>query len=83
MSFCILGLRIGLIAFILPLICPFLLSFWTKCVSHFSQGLFKLEYSNMEYICRLSDCIVGLSLRLIVLILLLSIFLSSQVNMLT
>ena len=42
---------------------PFLsifLSFKAKFVSQFSPELCKLESSNMVYICRMSDCIVGL-----------------------
>ena len=38
------------------------LSFKAKFVSQFSQELCKLESSNMVYICRMSDCIVGLRL---------------------
>ena len=34
------------------------LSSRAKFVSQFSQELYKLESSNMVYICRLSDCIV-------------------------
>ena len=46
-------------------------------MSQFSQGLYKVESSNMVYLCRMSDCIVGLRFRVIALILLfLSIFLS-------
>ena len=57
-------LRIGLLALILPFICPF-------------DCLLRLESSNMVYICRMSDYIVGLRLRVIALIFLfLSIFLS-------
>ena len=53
------------------------LSFKVKFLSQFSQELCKLESSNMVYICRMSDCIVGLRFRVIALILLfLSIFLS-------
>ena len=36
------------------------LSFKAKFVSLFSPELCKLESSNMVYICRMSDCIVGL-----------------------
>ena len=36
------------------------LSFKAKFVSLFSTELCKLESSNMVYICRISDCIVGL-----------------------
>ena len=50
------------------------LSFKAKFVSQFSPKLCKLEPSNMVYICRMSDCIVGLRLRAIFLFL--SIFLS-------
>ena len=39
------------------------LSFKAKFVSMFSPELCKLESSNIVYICRISDCIVGLRLR--------------------
>ena len=53
------------------------LSFKAKFVSKFSLELCKLESSNMVYICRMSDCIVGLRLRVMALnFLFLSIFLS-------
>ena len=53
------------------------LSFKAKFVSQFSLELCKLESSNMIYILRMSDCIVGLRLRVMALIFLfLSIFLS-------
>ena len=46
-------------------------------MSQFSLEMCKLESSNMVYICRMSDCIVGLRLGVMALILLfLSIFLS-------
>ena len=46
-------------------------------MSLFSLELWKLESSNMVYICKLIDCIVGLRLRVMALIFLyLSIFLS-------
>ena len=49
-------------------------------MSHFSPELCKLESSNVVYICRMSDCIVGLRFRVIAFILLfLSIFLSFPV----
>ena len=44
------------------------LSFMAKFVSQFSPELCKLESSNMVYICRMSDCIVGLRLRVMALI---------------
>ena len=48
-----------------------------KFVSQFSPELCKLESSNMVYICKMSDCIVGLRFRVIaVIFLFLSIFLS-------
>ena len=54
-----------------------ILSFKAKFVSQFSLELCQLESSNMVYICRMSDCIVGLRLRVKALIFLfLSIFLS-------
>ena len=53
------------------------LSFMAKFVSQFSSEMCKLESSNMLYICRMSDCIVGLRLKVMALIFLyLSIFLS-------
>ena len=36
------------------------LSFKAKFVSLFSPELCKLESSNMVYLCRMSDCIVGI-----------------------
>ena len=39
-----------------------------KFVSHFSLELCKLESSNIVYICRMSDCIVGLRPRVMALI---------------
>ena len=44
------------------------LSFKTKLVSQFSSELFKLESSNVVYICRMSDCIMELRLRVMALI---------------
>ena len=56
------------------------LSFTAKFVSQFSPELCKLESSNMIYICRMSDFIVGLRLRVMALIFLfLSIFLSFSI----
>ena len=53
------------------------LSFKAKFVSQFSPEMCKLESSNMVYICRMSDYIMGLRLRVMALIFLyLSIFLS-------
>ena len=43
------------------------LSFTAKFVSQFSPELCKLESSNMVNICRMSDCIVGLRLRVMAL----------------
>ena len=47
---------------------PLVLSFMAKFVSQFSLELCKLESSNMVYICRMSDCIVGLRLRVMAFI---------------
>ena len=56
------------------------LSFIAKFVLQFSPELCKLESSNMVYICRMSDYIVGLRLRVMALIFLfLSIFLSFSI----
>ena len=44
------------------------LSFKAKFVSQFSPELCNLESSNMMYICRISDCIVGLRLRVMAFI---------------
>ena len=53
------------------------LSFKAKFVSQFSPEMCKLESLNMVYICRMSDYIAGLRLRVMSLIFLhLSIFLS-------
>ena len=53
------------------------LSFKAKFVSLFSPELCKLDSSNMVYLCRMSDCIVGWRLRVIAhIFLFLSIFLS-------
>ena len=53
------------------------LSFMAQFVSQFSPEICKLESSNIVYICRMSDYIVGLRLRVMALIFLfLSIFLS-------
>ena len=77
MSCCIVGLRTGLLALILLFICPLFLSFKAKFVSQFSPELCKLESSNMIYICRISDCIVGSRLWVMAFIFLfLFIFLS-------
>ena len=55
----------------------FFLYFKANFVSLFSLELCKLESSNMLYICRMSDCIVGLRLRVMAhIFLFLSIFLS-------
>ena len=56
------------------------LSLKAKFVSLFSLELCKLESSNMIYICRISDCIMGLRLRVMAFIFLfLSFFLSFPV----
>ena len=60
-------LRIRLLALILLFICPFFLSFKAKFVSQFSPEVCKLESSNVVHICRMSDCIVGLRLRVMAL----------------
>ena len=43
------------------------LSFMAKFVTQFFLELCKLESSNMVYICRMSDCIVGSRLRVMAL----------------
>ena len=48
------------------------LSFKAKFVSQFSLELCKLDSSNVVYICRMSGCIVGLRLKVMVLIFLFS-----------
>ena len=50
------------------------LSFKANFVSLFSLELCKLESSNVLYICRMSDCIVGLTLRVIYPFFFLSLF---------
>ena len=60
------------------------LSFKAKFVPQFSPELCKLESSNIVYICRMSDCIVRLRLRVMAFIFLfLSIFFLSLYYMLT
>ena len=44
------------------------LSFMAKYVSQFTPEMCKLESLNVVYICRMSDCIVGLRLRVRALI---------------
>ena len=51
-----------------PLYLSIFLSFKAKFVSQFFPELCKLESSNVVYICRMSDCIVGLRLRVMALI---------------
>ena len=51
-------------------------SFKAKIVSQFSPELCKLESSNVVYICRLSDCIVGVRLRVMAFIFLFFIYFS-------
>ena len=56
------------------------MSFKAKFVLQFSLELCTLESSYMVYICRMSDCIVGLRLGVMALIFLfLSIFLSFSI----
>ena len=53
------------------------LSFWLNLCHSFSPKLCQLEPSNMVYICRMSDCIMGWRLRVMAIIFLfLSMFLS-------
>ena len=60
------------------------LSFKAKFVSQFSPELCKLESSTMVYICRMSDCIVLLRLRVMAFIFLFyPFFFLSLYNMLT
>ena len=49
-------------------------NFKAKCVSQFSPELWKLKSSNMVYICRMSDCIMGLRLRVMAFIFLFFIY---------
>ena len=63
LSCCNVGLIIRLIALILPFICSFFCLLKAKFVSQFSHELCKPESSNMIYISRMNDCIVGLRLR--------------------
>ena len=76
MSDCNMGLRIRLMAFILPIFVHFL-SFSGTFVSQFSQALCKLESSNVVYTWRMSNYILGSRFGLIAHILtFLPIFLS-------
>ena len=49
-------------------ILPFICQFFCLFLSQFSPELCKLESLNMAYICRMSDCIVGLRLRVLALV---------------
>ena len=70
-------LRIELLALIFPSICPFFCLLRLNLCHSFFPELCKLESSNMVYICRMKDSIVGLGLRVMALIFLfLAIFLS-------
>ena len=71
-----MGLRLELIATYLSLYLSIFLPFMAKFVSQFSQELCKLESSSILYFCRMSDCIVGLRLKMALILLFLSIFLS-------
>ena len=53
------------------------LSFKARFVSQFSPKLCKLDSLNMVYICRMSDCIVGLKRRVLAFIFLIFIYFSS------
>ena len=78
-----MGLRIELLVLILFYLSIFL-SFKAKFVPQFSPELCKIESSNIVYICRMSDCIVGLRLKVMAFIFLfLSIFFLSLYYMLT
>ena len=70
------GQIFGIIAIIFPFICPFFLSFKAKIVSQFSQEPCKPESRNMVFICRMSDCIMGLRLKVLASMFLVFIFLS-------
>ena len=65
-----MGLRIGLDALILPFVCPFFCLFRVNlCHSFLRNCASFVESSSLVYICRMSDCVVGLRLRLIAIIL--------------
>ena len=61
------GLRIRLLALVLPFICPFFLSLKAKFGLQFSPELCKLESSHIVYIYK-SCCVVGLRIGLLTLI---------------
>ena len=63
----IVGLTTRLLALILPIICPFFCLLRLN-LCQFSPELCKLESSIVVYICRMSDCIVGLKHRVMALI---------------
>ena len=70
------GIEIRIPCFYSSLYLSIFLYFKTKFVSQFSQELNKIEASNMVYICRMSDCIVGLRFRVIAFIRLFFIYFS-------
>ena len=57
------GIEIRTPCYYFSLYLSIFLSFIAKFVSLFSPELYKLESSNILYVCRISDCIVGLSSR--------------------
>ena len=74
---CIMGLKMGLLLFVLPYICFFFLSlqiFWSKI----SPQLFKLETSSLVWRFATTSCIVRLQMG-ILLYVLLFLFLSFQI----
>ena len=74
------GIENGTPCYYCSLYLSIFLSFMAKFVSQFSPELCKLESSNMVYVCRMCDYIVGLRLRVMALIFLfLSIFLSFSI----
>ena len=77
MGCCVMGLKNRTPCSYSSLYLSIFLSFKAKFVSLFSPELGKPGSSNMLYTCRMSDCIMGLRLRVMALIFLfLSIFLS-------
>ena len=79
-----MGLKIKLLAFILPFICPFFYILRLNLCNSFLRTVQARIFKCGTYICRMSDCIMGLRLRVMAFIFLfLFIFFDSLYYMLT
>ena len=67
MTSCIVGLKMGLLLFVLCYICSF--AFSPDFLSNISPQPFKMETSNLVYRLTMTSCIVGLKMGLLLFIL--------------